>query len=105
MAPSWTSGAYSKASSQDLGAVDVGTVENYQVERDVIVSSMTGHASSSDMERRMGLFGQAKSPNGFDSAEITIVVGDPNTMAKHLCGVSSVVLSETSRGTAETGEQ
>jgi superfamily I DNA and/or RNA helicase len=73
---------------KNLGAVDVGTVENYQaVERDVIVLSMTRSTHAfveSDMERRMGLFGQAKRSNvALTRAEhLLIVVGDPNTMAK-----------------------
>jgi hypothetical protein len=73
---------------KNLGAVDVGTVENYQaVERDVIVLSMTRSTHAfveSDIERRMGLFGQAKRSNvALTRAEhLLIVVGDPNTMAK-----------------------
>jgi hypothetical protein len=73
---------------KNLGAVDVGTVENYQaVERDVIVLSMTRSTHAfveSDMDRRMGLFGQAKRSNvALTRAEhLLIVVGDPNTMAK-----------------------
>jgi hypothetical protein len=73
---------------KSLGGVDVGTVENYQaVERDVIVLSMTRSTHAfveSDMERRMGLFGQAKRSNvALTRAEhLLIVVGDPNTMAK-----------------------
>lgn len=73
---------------KSLGAVDVGTVENYQaVERDVIVLSMTRSTHAfveSDMERRMGLLGQAKRSNvALTRAEhLLIVVGDPKTMAK-----------------------
>jgi hypothetical protein len=73
---------------EGLGAVGVGTVEDYQaVERDVIVLSMTRSTQAfvaSDMERRMGLLGQPKRSNvALTRAEhLLIVVGDPNTMAK-----------------------
>ena len=53
--------------SQRLGAVNVGTVEDYQaVEYDVIVLSLTRSTSSfvhHDVKHRMGVFGQPKRSN------------------------------------------
>uniref|UniRef100_A0A7S1ZI40 RNA helicase n=1 Tax=Ditylum brightwellii TaxID=49249 RepID=A0A7S1ZI40_9STRA len=74
--------------SHDLGAVNVGMVEDYQsVEREVIVLSLTRSNESFvpfDISRRVGLYMQPKRVNvALTRAEkLLIVVGNPKLMKK-----------------------
>jgi superfamily I DNA and/or RNA helicase len=75
---------------KNLGAVDVGLVEDYQgVERDVIILSLTRSSFElvpNDVSHRVGLFGQHKRSNvALTRAEqLLIIVGDPSAMSKDL---------------------
>lgn len=71
---------------QNLGAINVGTIEDYQgVERDVIVLSLTRSSDvfvRHDIQRRIGVFGQFKRSNvALTRAEnLFVVVGNPEVM-------------------------
>ena len=72
--------------AKGLGAIDVGTVEDYQaVERDIVMLSLTRSTfdlTAGDQARRAGLFGQPKRINvALTRAEnLLVVVGNPNCM-------------------------
>ena len=71
---------------QNMGGINVGTIEDYQsVERRVIILSLTRSNErfvTRDVDRRLGVFRQAKLTNvALTRAEdIFIVVGNPSTM-------------------------